>query len=335
MTRPASLQSGEERLIARYFRPLARHPGALSLNDDAAVFSPPDGTDILLKTDAIVGGVHFFADDPADCVARKALRVNLSDIAAKGAEPAGFLLALALPDGISDDWLAAFSEGLKSDSEQYRCPLMGGDTDRTPGPTTISIAAIGILPHGTMVRRRGARPGDRVFVSGTIGDAALGLQIRRDAAVAESWKLDDAERDHLVSRYRLPQPRTALATIVRRHASAAMDVSDGLVGDFTKLCAASGVSGDIEIARVPLSEAGRKALTAAPALISTILTGGDDYEIIAVVPREKAESYQRACADAGIGASEIGAVTEGDNPPKFLDRKRKPAVFERLSYSHF
>jgi thiamine-monophosphate kinase len=329
------MQSGEDRLIARYFRPLARHPGALALADDVAVYSPPDGTDLLLKTDSVVGGVHFFADDPADCVARKALRVNLSDLAAKGGEPAGFLLALALPESVSDDWLSLFAEGLKADAENYRCPLMGGDTDRTPGPITISIAAIGILPHGTIVRRRGARPGDRVFVTGTIGDAALGLLIRRDAAVAERWKLGAAERAHLISRYRLPEPRNTLATIVRRYASAAMDVSDGLAGDLAKLCAASGVSAEIDSRSVPLSQAAKMALASDPALLSTILTGGDDYELIGAVAREKAESFQRDCAEAGVPASEIGQFTEGDGPPKFLDRNRRPIAFERLSYSHF
>lgn len=335
MTRPVSLESGEDQLIARYFRPLARHPGALALSDDVAVFSPPDNTDILLKADAIVGGVHFFADDPADCVARKALRVNLSDLASKGGEPAGFLLSLAVPNDISSEWLAAFAEGLRADAETYRCPLMGGDTDRTPGPVTVSIAAIGILPHGTLVRRKGARAGDRVFVSGTIGDAALGLLVRRNDPAVADWQLDTPAREHLVSRYRLPQPRNVIATVVRRHASAAMDVSDGLAGDLAKLCRVSGVSAEIEIERVPLSEPARQALEKAPGLVSTILTGGDDYEIIATVPQEKADAYQRDCAKAGVAVREIGEIKEDEAVPKFFDRERKAVEFERLSYSHF
>jgi thiamine-monophosphate kinase len=332
---PATPQSGEDRLIARYFRPLARHPGALALSDDAAVFSPPAGTDILLKTDAIVGGVHFLPDDPAGDIARKALRVNLSDLAAKGGEPAGFLLSLVLPKGVPEHWLADFSAGLKADAETYRCPLMGGDTDHTPGPITISIAAIGILPHGSMVKRRGARAGDRVFVSGTIGDAALGLRLRRGAAEVAAWKLDAAERDHLVGRYRLPQPRGAIAGILRRHASAAMDVSDGLAGDFAKLCAVSGVSGAVEAAQVPLSDPARKALASDASLISAILGGGDDYEIIATVPKEKAEAFRRDCAGVGVAVGDIGEITEGQEPPQFLGRNRKPIELERLSYTHF
>ena len=173
--------SPEDRLIARYFKPLARHPAAFGLSDDAAAITPPAGHDLVLKTDGLIAGVHFFPDDPADDVARKALRVNLSDLAAKGAAPLGFLLAIALPKGFSEDWLAAFARGLGEDADRYQCPLLGGDTDSTPGPISISIAAFGTLPQGTMVRRSGARVGDHVFVTGTIGDAALGLRLRQDA----------------------------------------------------------------------------------------------------------------------------------------------------------
>jgi thiamine-monophosphate kinase len=167
--------SGEDRLIARYFAPLATHPGAFRLVDDAAAVAPPPGCDLVLKADAIVGGIHFFDDDPADAVAQKALRVNLSDLAAKGAKPLGFLLSIALPKGIPETWLAAFSEGLKRDMEQFNCPLFGGDTVRSPGGVMISVTVIGSVPTGTMVKRGGAKVGDRVVVTGTIGDAALGL----------------------------------------------------------------------------------------------------------------------------------------------------------------
>ncbi len=169
------LISGEDRLIARYFVPLATHPGAFGLVDDAAAVVPPPGCEIVLKTDAIVGSIHFFETDPADAVAQKALRVNLSDLAAKGAKPLGFLLSIALPKGISENWLAAFSAGLKRDVEQFGCPLFGGDTVRSPGPVMISVTVIGSVPTGAMVKRGGAKVGDRVLVTGTIGDAALGL----------------------------------------------------------------------------------------------------------------------------------------------------------------
>src|ERR1700686_5169286 len=216
--------SAEDRLIARHFKPLATHPGALGLSDDAAFITPPAGCDLVLKTDAIVGGVHFFPDDAAHTVASKALRVNLSDLAAKGARPLGFLLSLALPKDIGDEWLSGFAEGLRGDAVLFACPLFGGDTDRTPGPIMVSIAMFGSVPEGSMVRRPGAQAGDRVFVSGTVGDASLGLALRKKTDTSAAWKLNDVQRQHLLSRYLLPQPRNALAEAVRTHASAAMDV---------------------------------------------------------------------------------------------------------------
>src|SRR6476620_1255433 len=188
--------SAEDRLIARFFNPLATHPGALGLSDDAAFLKPPPGCDLVLKTDAIIGGVHFFPDDAAPAVAGKALRVNLSDLAAKGARPLGFLLSLALPREIGEQWLEGFAQGLRADADLFGCPLFGGDTDRTQGPIVVSIAMFGTVPEGTMVRRAGARAGDRVFVTGTIGDAALGVMMRN----GKGWKLDESQRQHLLSR---------------------------------------------------------------------------------------------------------------------------------------
>jgi thiamine-monophosphate kinase len=322
--------SGEDRLIARYFQPIATHPGALGLSDDAAFIKSPPGCDLVLKTDAIIGGVHFFAEDAAQGVARKALRVNLSDLAAKGAKPLGFLLSLALPKETGDEWLSGFAEGLRDDAARFGCPLFGGDTDRTPGPITISIAMFGSVPEGTMVRRAGAKPGDRVFVSGSIGDAALGLVLRKGA----TWKLGDAERQHLRSRYLLPQPRNALAEAVRGHASAAMDVSDGLVGDFVKLCRASGVAAEIAVARVPLSDAAKAVLAAEPAMLETALTGGDDFEIVCTVPAGKADSFRAAAKAAEVAVSEVGEIKAGEGV-QFVDSGGQALAFKRASFSHF
>ncbi|MGH6726173.1 MAG: thiamine-phosphate kinase [Pseudolabrys sp.] len=322
--------SGEDRLIARYFAPLATHPGALGLTDDAAFIKPPAGCDLVLKTDAIVGGVHFFAEDAARDVARKALRVNLSDLAAKGARPLGFLLSLALPEEIDDDWLAGFAQGLGEDAALYGCPLFGGDTDRTPGPITVSVAMFGSVPEGTMVRRAGAQAGDRVFVSGSIGDAALGVVLRKGAP----WKLSGAQREHLLSRYLLPQPRNALAEAVRTHATAAMDVSDGLAGDVAKLARVSQVAAEIEVARVPLSAAAKAVTTADPAMLETVLTGGDDYEIFCTMPAGKAESFRAAAKAAGVEVTEIGAIKAGSGV-RFLGESGRPLTFKRASFSHF
>ncbi|MGZ8388667.1 MAG: thiamine-phosphate kinase [Rhodoplanes sp.] len=327
--------SGEDRLIARHFRPLATDPGAFGLTDDAAILVPPAGCDLVLKADAIIGGVHFLPDDPPGTVAQKALRVNLSDLAAKGARPLGFLLSLALPKEIGEDWLAAFARGLKEDAERYACPLFGGDTDRTPGPIMVSVAAFGAVPHGTMVRRSGARPGDRVVVTGMIGDAVLGLKLRRDPNAAARWRLDLAMRDALVARYRLPQPRNAVAEIFRRHASGGMDVSDGLAGDLAKLCAASGVDAVIDAAHVPLSDGARRAVAAEPALLADLLTGGDDYEIVATVAADNLGALIAEAAAAGVAVSEIGAIETGEGRAEFIGTDGRPLVFARRSFSHF
>jgi thiamine-monophosphate kinase len=322
--------SAEDKLIARFFQPIAVHPGALGLSDDAAFITPPPGCDLVLKTDAIIGGVHFFAEDSAHTVASKALRVNLSDLAAKGARPLGFLLSLALPAGIDDRWLTNFAEGLRSDSVLYGCPLFGGDTDRTPGPITVSIAMFGSVPVGTMVRRAGAKPGDRVFVSGTIGDAALGLAVRK----GKDWKLSEAQRQHLIARYLLPQPRNALAEAVRKHASAAMDVSDGLAGDFAKLCRISQVGASIDVERIPLSDAAKAVLAADPAMRETMLTGGDDYEIVCTVPPSKVESFRAAAQTANVAVAEIGEIVAGEGA-RFVGSDGEPLSFKRAAFSHF
>jgi thiamine-monophosphate kinase len=331
--RPAAEGSGEDRLIARYFRPLARHPGALGLADDAALLTPPAGCDLVLTTDGIIAGVHIFPDAPADAIARRALRVNLSDLAAKGAKPAGFLLALALPAGTSEDWMAAFARGLDLDAEHYGCPLLGGDTDRTPGPLSVSITAFGTLPAGTMVRRNGASAGDALFVTGTVGDAALGLRLWQDPKTGAS--LTPAQRDYLFTRYLMPDPRNALAETLRTHASAALDISDGLAGDLAKLCRASGVSTQIDVPRVPLSDAACAFIKTEPSLLERALTGGDDYEILAAVPAGRVESFRARAHVAGVAVTEIGRLEAGDPAPQFIGADRRPLAFDRPSYSHF
>ena len=327
---PHDDMSPEDRLIARFFKPLATHPGALGLSDDAAFLTPPAGFDLVLTTDAIVGGVHFFPEDAADTVAGRALRVNLSDLAAKGARPLGFLLSLALPREIGEQWLEGFAQGLRAAADLFGCPLFGGDTDRTPGPIVVSIAMFGTVPEGTMVRRAGAKAGDRVFVTGTIGDAALGVMMRN----GKRWKLDEPQRQHLLSRYLVPQPRNALVEAVRIYASAAMDISDGLVGDFGKLCRVSGVAADVDVARVPLSEAARAVIAANPDAVESVLTGGDDYEIICTVPPAKAGSFQAAAGAANVAVSEIGEIKAGEGT-RFIAADGRALTFKRASFSHF
>src|SRR6202167_2030893 len=292
MTVPGAPASGEDSLIARYFRPLATDPGAFGLSDDAAVLKAL-GQDIIVTTDAIVEGVHFLSDDPPQTIAKKALRVNLSDLAAKGATPAGFALTLALRQ-VDENWLAAFARGLGEDTSAFTCPLLGGDTVSTPGPLMISITAFGRVPEGKMIHRGGARPGDHVVVTGTIGDAALGLDIPRKGRVATVLANDTTSRDMLVGRYRVPEPRNALAQAIRVHAHAAMDVSDGLAGDLAKLCAASTVSAVIDLPAIPLSKATSAVLVAGAVSMDAIVSGGDDYEILCTVPQGAFGEFMQA-----------------------------------------
>jgi thiamine-monophosphate kinase len=325
--------SAEDSLIARYFKPLAIDPGAFDLTDDAAILKP-SGDDLVVTTDAIIEGVHFLPDDPPVTIARKALRVNLSDLAAKGAVPAGFVLTLALR-AADDAWLAPFARGLGEDAARFRCPLLGGDTVSTPGPVMISITAFGRVPPGRMIRRAGAEPGDRVVVSGTIGDAALGLDILKGGAIAAVLAGDSAATEMLIGRYRIPQPRTALAQAVRDHASAAMDVSDGLAGDLAKLCAASDVSAAIDAQSIPLSAAAQIVLKQGAAGIEAIVSGGDDYEILCTIPEDRFEAFEQAAKLAGVAVTSIGTVIAGAGVPKFIDAGGGELVLPRLSWSHF
>ena len=287
-----------------------------------------------MTTDAIVEGVHFLPDDPPDTIARKALRVNLSDLAAKGAAPAGFVLTLALR-GADDAWLAPFARALGEDASLFGCPLLGGDTVSTPGPLMISVTAFGRVAPGKMVRRSGAKPGDRIVVTGTIGDAALGLEILKRGAVRGGSGEDAAAGQMLVGRYRVPQPRNALAPAVRDHASAAMDVSDGLAGDLAKLCAASGVSAVIDTGSIPLSAAAATLLARGAVGIEGIVSGGDDYEILCAIPEASFEAFAQAAGQAGVAVASIGTVIAGTQAPRFLDAQGREIALKRMSYSHF
>jgi thiamine-monophosphate kinase len=331
MTNRKQAPSGEDSLIARYFRPLATDPRAFNLGDDAAILKA-SGDDLVVTTDAIVEGVHFLADDPPDTVARKALRVNLSDLAAKGATPAGFVLTLALR-AADDAWLTPFARGLGSDAGLYGCPLLGGDTVSTPGPLTISITAFGRVPAGKMIHRSGAKPGDRIVVTGTIGDAALGLDILKGGTAAAL--ADTGAKAMLIGRYRVPQPRNALAKAVRDHAHAAMDVSDGLAGDLAKLCGVSGVSAVIDAPSIPLSEAAAALLARGTVGIGAIVSGGDDYEILCTIPEDRFEAFVQAAGQAGVAVTSIGMVVAGSSVPRFLDGEGREIALPRLSYSHF
>jgi thiamine-monophosphate kinase len=266
--------------IARLFRPLTRGaPGAFALMDDAAVIPSRPGFDLVVTKDAIVEGVHFLPGEHPEAVGRRLAAVNLSDLAAKGAEPDAAFLAVAWPKRWGETDRAAFAAGLGTDLEEAGVSLLGGDTVATPGPFTASLTLMGWVPAGRIVRRAGARAGDRLMVSGHVGDGWLGL-------LAARGEVPDPG-GYLEGRYRRPTARLDLRGAVLEHATAAADVSDGLVADAGHIAEASGVRLRLDLERVPLSAAGRAWLTgqadAAPALLG-LASGGDDYEIVATAP---------------------------------------------------
>nr|WP_210348488.1 thiamine-phosphate kinase [Methylobacterium sp. SD274] len=331
---PPTVRSDENGLIARYFAPWAGY-GADGLRDDAATLVPSPGCDLVLTADAIVAGVHYLAGDPPASIGRKALGVNLSDIAAKGAMPRGFLLTLALPDDWTEAWLAGFADGLREAAIAFHCPLLGGDTVRAAGPALIGVTALGEVPRGGMVRRMSAEIGDVICVSGTIGDAALGLLALNGVTPEWAERLGGEGRDVLIDRYRHPRPRIALAPLLRRHARAAMDVSDGLAGDLTKMLMGAGRTAEITLSKVPLSDAARAALALDPSLISPIVTGGDDYEILCVVAPDRVEAFIAEALSLGVPLARIGSVVEGDRPPAFRRADGSEYAFATRSFSHF
>ena len=316
---------GEFGLIARHFRPLAG-PGGLCLLDDAAVLDPPPGRSLVLAADAMVAGVHFLPDDPAGTIGRKLLRVNLSDLAAMGAVPLGYLMTTAFPRDIDDAWIAEFAAGLALDQREFGLDLLGGDTVATPGPMSLSLTILGHVAPGTALRRKGARAGDEIWVSGSIGDGMLGLGVLQGRFAADP-------AGHLAGRYRLPRPRLGLGQGLVGIARAAMDVSDGLVQDLGHLCRAGGVAAEIEAGLVPLSASAAALVAADPALLPRCLTGGDDYELIFAAPPGSGAAI-RALA-SNTAATRIGHFTAGAPHVTVRDKNGAEMAMPRGGWSHF
>jgi thiamine-monophosphate kinase len=298
--------SDETELIQVYLAPLAA-PGAFGLKDDCALIDVAPGHDIVVSTDPVIAGVHFFIDDaPAD-IAWKALAVNVSDLIAKGADPIAYTMALALPEAPLKAWMQDFSAGLRAAQAAFGCALIGGDTDRTPGPLSISITAFGQVPRGGFIQRNTAKIGDHVFVTGSIGDAALGLIARSDAGVF-SDHLTASERQGLVQRYLRPSPRIGAVALIRRFATAALDVSDGLVQDATRLARGAGAGLRLRVETLPFSGTARKIIAGAPQHLKTLVSGGGDYEILFSVAPQNRDAL-RAMADRdGHQITEIGVL---------------------------
>ena len=320
---------GEFERIARFFAPLAG-PAGLGLVDDVALIDGPDGEQYALTTDAIVEGVDYFPDDPPSQVAQKLLRVNLSDLAAKGAMPFGYLLVTALPTIHGEAWLQEFTAGLAEDQRNFGVVLLGGDSSATPGPTMLSVTAIGRIKRGKAVLRSGAQDGDVLYVSGSLGDSSLGLLVRQ----GRLSNLDAADRAFLTDRYRLPQPRVRLGGLLVGVARAMIDISDGLIADLRHVCAASKLGAVVETARLPLSAAARHALAAAPDLNQVVIGGGDDYELLFTVPIEAASAVAAAAQTAEVVVTEIGRMEQGTEP-RLVDAAGKAVKIDVAGYEHF
>jgi len=321
------MSKNEFERIEFYFAPLAEgFEGALSLKDDAAILATEAGRELVITTDTIVEGVHYIGDETPDLIARKLLRVSLSDLAAMGAEPLAYTLNLALPRETPDSWLEAFANGLRVDQEEFGIHLAGGDSVSTPGTPVLTATLFGTLASGEAVRRSGAAPGDTIFVSGTLGDAAFGLSAARGKVLT-----DGADDRALEARYRLPQPRVGLGGYLKEVATAAADVSDGLLADLGHITDASGCGAVIDLERVPVSPAVRRLVGEDGDRWRKVVTGGDDYEIVFTGANESRVAEISTRLELPI--TPIGRIVPGTGI-EIRNSDGEPVRFEGAGYKH-
>ncbi|WP_322521876.1 thiamine-phosphate kinase [Guyparkeria halophila] len=312
-------------LIHRYFDWAPAHPEvALAVGDDAAILAPPPGQHVVIATDMLIAGRHFPESTAPEAIAHKALAVNLSDLAAMGAIPLGFTLSLGLPE-IDESWLQRFSAGLRAAADRWGCDLVGGDTVRA-SRLTLSITAFGSVAVGKAIRRGGAQAGDRLAVTGTIGDAALGLMLALETGKAPA-NLLEADGSYLRERLDCPEPRLSVGRALSGVARAGLDVSDGLLQDLGHMLSASGLSAEIDLDAIPLSPAARRWLEADPTAIDHVLGGGDDYELLLVLPPELP-------LDPEWGLTLIGRLDDAGAVGEIRERAGRPLPGQR-GYDHF
>ena len=327
--------STEDKLIAEHFAPLADGwPGAFGLRDDCASILPAPGQEIIVKTDPVRWGVHFLDDRPED-IAWKALAVNVSDLAAKSARPLGYLLAASFPVKPDDSWLTSFAAGLSAAQNAFGCRLIGGDTDRADGPLSVAGTIFGECPAHRMIRRDTAQAGDILYVSGTLGDAALGLALRIDSLETEGWELGADARSALLGRYFRPAPRLGLKSALRNFARAAMDLSDGLAKDLGRMCRASRCGADVDLGAVPVSaEMELVQQATGQSQVERVVAGGDDYEVLAAVAPDFTSDFEAAARAGGVAVRRIGHLHDGDEV-RFLGSDGRPLELAQTGYDHF
>jgi thiamine-monophosphate kinase len=336
MAKTSITNNRERAFIQRYFAPLAaEYPGAYALQDDCAALTVEAGHQLITTVDAVAAGVHFFADDCPSDIAWKALAVNVSDLVAKGARPLAYLMSLALPGEPDQHWMQDFADGLSQAQSTFAMHLAGGDTDIRDGPLTITITAFGQLPTGTMIERSGSEPGDRLFVTGTIGDSFLGLQLRhsKDDAIGAK-ELSANDRQVLLQRYLRPAPRVELYQALNQMARASIDVSDGLIKDIASLATASGVGAEIDAPKVPISRSAAQMLRTGPYGLDDLLTAGGDYEVVAAVAGANADAFQAEADKAGIAVTDIGVVTL-ETGVKVKEASGALLRLDETGYDHF
>jgi len=322
---------GEFELIETYFAPLTRGvEGAFNLKDDAAVIVPPAGKSMVITTDTIVEGVHFFSDDLPEDIAAKMLRVSLSDLAAMGSIPAYYNLSIAITTSISGQWFDKFTKSLKADQDKYGIFLIGGDTVLTPGPLTFTITAIGFIAVGKILRRNGAKIDDDIWVSGSIGDAALGLMV----AKGKLNHVSDTQKKYLITRYRRPDPRTELAPNLLDDVNAAIDISDGLIADLGHMCSESKVGADILMANIPLSRAGRSVINHEPSYLELVLGGGDDFELLFTADRSIRDTFKSISKNLEISLTRIGSIVN-TRSGRIFDQSGAQYSPKGIGYTHF
>jgi thiamine-monophosphate kinase len=320
---------GEFGVIAKVFAPLALHPGAFGLRDDAAILPRKSGLDLVVTTDAIVEGVHFLSSDPPDLVARKLLRVNVSDLAAKGARPTGYFLTTAFPRAAAARTATAFGRGLAKDQKTFGLALFGGDTVVTSGPQSYSCTMFGYAPRGRILRRAGAKPGDDLWVTGTIGDSGAGL-----ALFQHHLKAGGVDAEWLKRRYQIPEPPCNFGLGLVGLASAAMDVSDGLLQDAGHLAHESGVALSLSLPSVPLSPQMVRVMGDTRETRLAAIVAGDDYQILFAAPSRKRPAIEALAAKNIVRVSRIGAAESGAGV-KVLDERGRKAKVDRAGYTHF
>ena len=320
---------GEFERIRRFFAPLAG-PGGLGLRDDAAIVDCREGQRLVVTADAIVGGVHYLPDDPPDRVARKLLRVNLSDLAAMGARPLYYLLTTALPAALGSDWVAEFTRGLAEDQRRFGIDLLGGDSVATTGPAVLSLTAIGAVAAGMEVRRSDARAGDLVWISGTIGDAFLGLALLRGAYP----QLTPEHRAGLIGRFQVPDPRVDLGCRLAGIAHAMIDISDGLIADLGHICETSRVGAVVELASLPLSPATKIIVDREPGVRTELATGGDDYELLFTAPAGSTKAIDDLSSVLGLPITRIGRIEPGEGV-RLVDAEGRTIPAGESGYRHF